>query len=252
MERPAPRRRADLVIERVGDELAIYDRERHTAHWLSAGAAGAWELCDGRRSATEIAVALGIGHDEVVQAIDQLEEAALLEAAPVLRTGMTRRQAAKRFAQLGVAAVGAPLLYSVAVPSAAAASSGDLCAGVVCNDDNACTVDSCDPSTGLCVFTPKDCNDENACTTDSCDAVTGNCRNTPISCDDGDACTMDTCDAVLGCQHTAISCDDGDACTVDSCEPASGCVHTPISCSNDGDCPSGCSTCLSGICATSG
>ena len=36
---------------------------------------------------------------------------------------------------------------------------------IFCDDDNACTADSCDPSSG-CVYTVVSCDDNNACTTD--------------------------------------------------------------------------------------
>ena len=36
-----------------------------------------------------------------------------------------------------------------------------------CNDNNPCTVDTCDPVMG-CVYTPTNCDDGNACTADSC------------------------------------------------------------------------------------
>jgi hypothetical protein len=63
---------------------------------------------------------------------------------------------------------------------------------IVCNDNNPCTVDSCDPRTG-CVYTPVDCNDNDACTADSCSPATGQCVHTPIDCNDNDACTADSC-----------------------------------------------------------
>jgi hypothetical protein len=78
-----------------------------------------------------------------------------------------------------------------------------------------------------CLKLGLNCDDDNACTADSCDPATG-CVHTPISCDDGNVCTTDSCDPATGCVHTPISCDAGDVCTADSCDPASGCVHTPI------------------------
>src|SRR5207244_7516461 len=66
---------------------------------------------------------------------------------------------------------------------------------VVCNDNNPCTDDTCDPVLG-CVYTPNDnntCSDNSVCTTnDHCSA--GTCVGTPISCDDSDVCTDDSCD----------------------------------------------------------
>src|SRR5262245_41035072 len=36
----------------------------------------------------------------------------------------------------------------------AADTTQDLCSGVTCNDGNPCTADTCDPSTGQCVYSP--------------------------------------------------------------------------------------------------
>ncbi len=105
-----------------------------------------------------------------------------------------------------------------------------------CDDNDLCTVDTCDPLTGECVYTPKDCDDSDACTTDSCDPLTGDCVHTAIDCDDSDACTTDTCDPATGCVHTPVDCDDNDACTTDTCDPATGCVYTPVDCDDNDAC----------------
>ena len=103
----------------------------------------------------------------------------------------------------------------------------DLCEGVDCNDNNECTIDTCDagncsntPDTGascdggagtcdvqgvcqpndLCIGV--DCNDNNECTIDVCDPADGSCSNTPdsgASCDGG----AGTCDAQGVCQANA-------------------------------------------------
>ena len=106
---------------------------------------------------------------------------------------------------------------------------------VNCNDGNACTVDSCDPSTG-CVHTPADCGtSSDACITISCDPSKG-CVHTPVSCDDGLLCTVDSCDPSSGCVYTPMNCDDRNACTSDSCNATLGCVHTPITCNDNNLC----------------
>lgn len=113
-----------------------------------------------------------------------------------------------------------------------------------CEDDNPCTDDACDPTTG-CVHSPNTlpCDDGDACTTeDACQD--GHCTGgRAIECDDGDDCTTDGCDSAIGCTHTrngacgenedasppdacAAGCDDGNPCTDDACDPALGCVHT--------------------------
>ncbi|HXH28524.1 MAG TPA: hypothetical protein VNL37_05725, partial [Candidatus Polarisedimenticolia bacterium] len=59
------------------------------------------------------------------------------------------------------------------------------------------------------------CEDYNACTVDSCDTTTGTCRHDPLNCDDGNPCTNDTCDPYQGCLPLLLpagtACDDGKA-----------------------------------------
>ena len=107
-----------------------------------------------------------------------------------------------------------------------------------CLDANVCNgVETC--SGGVCqAGTNLDCNDADACTVDSCDPTDG-CQHAPLTCDDGAACTTDSCNAALGCQYqdncapgstcdlgtglceatctVAADCDDADACTTDVC-----------------------------------
>ena len=79
-------------------------------------------------------------------------------------------------------------------------SKNGLCDGVICDDNNPCTTDTCDPAIG--------------------------CVNTPIACDDNNVCTTDTCDPAIGCMNTPVFCNDCNTCTDDSCDPATGCVFT--------------------------
>jgi len=93
-----------------------------------------------------------------------------------------------------------------------ACTTGDVCrngacvpgAPVVCNDSNACTDDSCNPTNGACVFANNtaSCSDASVCTLgDACSG--GSCVPGPqISCDDGLSCSVDGCDAVAGCFHS--------------------------------------------------
>lgn len=121
---------------------------------------------------------------------------------------------------------------------------GELCSNgscvpgttpVDCNDNNPCTVDSCDPNTG-CANVPKSCGDGNACTQDVCDPSTGACSNPAApACNDGDACTTDSCDTGTGCVFAPLNCDDNDACTADGCS-AGACTHDLITCNDSDSC----------------
>ncbi len=124
-----------------------------------------------------------------------------------------------------------------------------------CDDGNPCTLgDHC--SAGTCKASKTlVCNDDNVCTADSCDPAAG-CLYLPVSgsCEDGDICTVsDTCQNGECSPGIALNCDDQDACTQDVCGPE-GCLHLPLSV---GDCDDQdpCTTvdsCVAGLCVGSG
>jgi len=161
----------------------------------------------------------------------------------------------------------------------------DLCADgacvsgpeVDCNDNNACTGDSCNPGTG-CVYVPLDslCDDDNECTTgDHCQG--GFCVPSQfVDCNDQDPCTDDSCDTDSGCLHEfnkapcndsdlctiddhclvgdcvpgkVLDCNDANQCTDDSCNPLVGCLHTnnAIDCNDSDPCTLG-DMCSGGVC----
>ena len=142
------------------------------------------------------------------------------------------------------------------------------------DDGNPCTVDGCDPATGV-RHVPQpvgtscgdgnDCNgvetcdgagscrmgngavvdDGNPCTADMCDPVTG-VSNPPLpfgtSCADGNVCNGDEfCDGVGTCQLGApLGMNDGNPCTADGCDPITGVSNEPVaagtSCGNGNAC----------------
>ncbi len=111
--------------------------------------------------------------------------------------------------------------------------SGGFCSGksaVVCNDNNPCTNNGCNPATG-CVYDPNTapCGDGDACTqNDTCSG--GTCQGSAVTCDDGNACDgVETCDKGVGClSGKPLNCDDGIKCTNDFCSSLSGCKHEPV------------------------
>jgi hypothetical protein len=133
----------------------------------------------------------------------------------------------------------------------------NLANGTACDDGNPCTVnDTC--QAGFC--TPgaaKNCNDNNECTVDTCDPTTGNCVHTPVSngtpCETGNLCTTDTCQngtcqqgaVTVTCQqcekcnpatgtcvpNPGAACTDNNPCTVnDTCNAVGVCTGTPLVC----------------------
>jgi len=139
----------------------------------------------------------------------------------------------------------------------------------VCDDSDPCTVDSCNTTTGDCIYAPMDCDDDDLCTddschdgicsndqknctdtdpctVDSCDPATGKCRHTPLDCDDDDLCTDDSCHGGI-CSNDQKNCSDTDPCTVDSCRASDGqCVHPPKVCDDTDPCTV--DTCVNGDC----
>jgi slime mold repeat-containing protein/thrombospondin type 3 repeat protein len=115
---------------------------------------------------------------------------------------------------------------------------GDACDPNLCTDVNAddgvsCTVDRCDPATGLTTHNPSNerCDDHDLCNgTETCDVVNGCQAGVPLVVDDQDACTLDACDPPTGeISHQPVDVDDQNACTTDSCDSATGVItHQPI------------------------
>lgn len=119
-------RKEGLVIQRVEEEVLVYDQDRHKAHCLNQTAAAVWKHCDGKTTVDEISrlleKQLGIPVEKNVLefGLDQLEKAQLL-VAPMSRASngkaISRREVMRR---IGVsAAVALPLVTSIIAPRAA-------------------------------------------------------------------------------------------------------------------------------------
>lgn len=122
-----PERREDLIVQKVGDEVIVYDKASHRAHSLNRPAALVFEQLDGKTDlagvARRVGKVLGEPHkDEIVaKAVNELAAADLLQPGAAL----PRRSMLK-----GAAAL-LPVVVSIAVPPAAASGSclpdGDPC-----------------------------------------------------------------------------------------------------------------------------
>ncbi|EGC35657.1 hypothetical protein DICPUDRAFT_78683 [Dictyostelium purpureum] len=108
-----------------------------------------------------------------------------------------------------------------------------------CDDNNMCTIDTCNGQTGECESKPKQCKPKNKCSTAQCNSKTGECINVD-HCDDGILCTIDVCSDNGTCHWLPNSCDDGDACTIDYCLNSlslnGGCAHKPKTCVSNNPC----------------
>lgn len=116
----------------------------------------------------------------------------------------------------------------------------------VCDDNNVCTKDRCDSTTGDCVFDPapgEPCDDGDPCTREDRCTRSGACVGSPVICpDDGNVCTRNFCRGG-DCVSEPIPgpCDDGNACTVgDRCQSDGSCRGEPRDCAAEADCDPRC------------
>jgi hypothetical protein len=86
-----PRTRRDLVLQEVGEEGLVYDRDGALVHILNLTALFAWKLCDGTRSTVEIVEAVRAAFSgtaardvqrDIEALLERLEERGLLERRP--------------------------------------------------------------------------------------------------------------------------------------------------------------------------
>lgn len=184
--KPLARSSDDLVIEEVEGEVLVYDPKSKRAHCLGADAARVWRACDGTKDVAGLSEALELPIDVVSQALGELEGSALLEDNGLTVVnggssngeGLTRRQFGRRTAAVGTAAIAAPMLYSIAVPSPAAAAT---------------------PTPFQCqLYTTQDCG-----TSAGCAAIAGCC----CCCQGGGSCKV--CSATDYCNKGLQTCSDG-------------------------------------------
>jgi hypothetical protein len=127
-----PEARNDLLlIQEVGNELVVYDEERHLAHRLSRTAALVWRHCDGKHSVEDLTARLrkelGPSADEdlVRLALDRLEKAHLLVDQlvwPAEEAPPTRRRVLARLKQTAAALL-VPAILTIVAPAPSLAQS---------------------------------------------------------------------------------------------------------------------------------
>lgn len=188
-----------LLVERVGDEIVVYDTETKQAHCLKPLAGLVFESADGSCDAAAIAAVATsrlcgpVNIEQVLEAVDQLEQVGLLASPLVVLSsgnGVSRRDVVKRIGKVGALAASVPLVLSVVAPSAAFASGIPTgCTGCTGNGD--CLSGHCCQNNG-----GKKCNQSccvggnNSCQIDAA----GNCSVTVADSGCG-ACPCSVCPA---------------------------------------------------------
>ena len=107
-------------------------------------------------------------------------------------------------------------------------------AKTICDDESACTIDSCHPAKG-CQFAALNlgakCEDGSKCTQDDVCTADGKCTGKAKVCDDGNQCTDDICNpasGVCGSLNNSQPCSDGDKCSGDKSCIGGSCKVAPI------------------------
>ena len=117
-------RTEDLIVERLDDEVLVYDLRTEKYHALNATSASLWELCDGSRSIKDLATFVGAddpatGQQVVWLALKQLSERRLLVEPAEIPEGTSRRELLRRVAIAGAVVLAVPLVRSLNAPAAA-------------------------------------------------------------------------------------------------------------------------------------
>jgi hypothetical protein len=146
-----PERRDDLIVQKLGEEVIVYDRTSHRAHSLNRTAALVFEKLDGKNDLAGVARHLGkaLGgsrqKDIVASAVNELAAADLLRPGAALPRRLVLR---------GLAAGLLPVVASIVVPAAASALSC-VDPGYPCFSDPECCSGSCSSygcGSGYCYY----------------------------------------------------------------------------------------------------
>ncbi len=142
-------RKDHLVIRDLADEVLIYDLARNKALCLNRTAGAVWKRSNGHNSARQIAqdvshqLGATINEEAVWTVLGQLGRDQLLEfcvSAPSHAVGVTRREQLKSFGR--AAAMGAPLVATLAIPKNALAAGSCVPAGGNCGSGASCCPNS--------------------------------------------------------------------------------------------------------------
>lgn len=154
VESVGPRARTNRLVTRdLGDELLVYDLERHKAYCLNQVAMQVFRHCDGDTTIPDMALrignALGLPVDEqaVRLALVRLEKAHLLDEPLGLTLYTSRRELLRTLGR--AAAVVVPLVTAITVPTSAQAASPCIPFGAPCTGSGQCCPGlSCNASIG--------------------------------------------------------------------------------------------------------
>ena len=127
-----PRARTKRLVTRdLGDELLVYDLDRHKAYCLNRIAMQVFRHCDGKTTISEMArrigddVSMPISEDVVRLGLARLEKTHLLDDAVTQVFRTSRREILSTLGKAAVVVM--PLVTAIAVPTSAQAQATGVC-----------------------------------------------------------------------------------------------------------------------------
>ena len=150
-----PRARSSrLVMRDVGDELLVYDLERHKAYCLNRVAMQVYRHCDGETTIPDMALRIGnvlgtpVDERAVRLGLVRLERAHLLDCPVAQILHASRREMLRTLGRAAVVVV--PLVTAITVPTSAQAASNCIPEGGPCTSSGQCCPGlSCNASIGM-------------------------------------------------------------------------------------------------------
>ena len=149
-------KKTNIVIQEFENEVLIYDLKDHKVFCLNQTSAIVWQLCDGRRSVSQIADEVSkqlktlVNEDLILLAVDELGRNDLLENVEYFPQ-QNRREAIKKIGLTSMIAL--PLVSFLVAPSAISAQSAAAIGGAcTLGTPSTCSTSNCLNSggSGLC------------------------------------------------------------------------------------------------------
>ncbi len=200
-------RAKDLVVQKSDNELLIYDLRRNKAIHLNETSAVVWELCDGKRSVSQISDEMSkrlrtlVSEELVWLAVLQFEKDRLLENAEIIDGNTDRLSRRELIRKVGFSSVIAlPLISSIVAPSAAMAQS------------------ACTPDNNPCpTVMPPNCCSNNCVSGICCSGSLGNQSPGTTNCEAPSASPCQLTETIICCSGNAMNNGQG-ACPVNQIE----------------------------------
>lgn len=156
-------RTKNQIVQSIGKETVIYDRDRHRIHRLNHVATLVWRQCDGRTTVEQIANELqrelgeSVPQDIVLLTLERLARARLIDtpAPDVPRLGVSRRELLRRTRGAGALALLLPIVATLSAPAPSQAISlddtvGETSEGCKKRLNGSCGFLRCTDDVGVC------------------------------------------------------------------------------------------------------